>query len=201
MSRHGKSKGKSRSSKQPRRPSRADASVDDGQLAETPRTVAVKPSKPRKSLVAAEATGALPREDVVRQQPAAPPSRASAPVAPPSRIPTPAAAPEPSPESQAAESAVDTWQRSLQAARLGTVEVNRMLVDIGRRNFASGLDFARSLATARTPIEAARLQLAFFDERMKTLLHQAEALRALSADLVARANEPIRAQLRRGPRR
>ena len=31
---------------------------------------------------------------------------------------------------------------------------------------------------------------------MKTLLHQAEALRALSVDLVARANEPIREQLR-----
>jgi hypothetical protein len=190
MSRHGKSKSKSRSDKQPRRPSRADESADDAQLAETPRKSAVKPSKPRKSLVAAEATGALPREDVVRQEPAAPTSRAAA----------PARTPEPEPQA-AAESAVDSWQRSLQAARLGTVEVNRMLVDIGRRNFASGLDFARSLATARTPIEAVRLQLAFFDERMKTLLHQAEALRALSADLVARANEPIRAQIRRGLRR
>jgi hypothetical protein len=190
MSRHGKSKSKSRSDKQPRRPSRADESAGDAQLAETPRKSAVKPSKPRKSLVAAEATGALPREDVVRQEPAAPTSRAAA----------PARAPEPEPQA-AAESAVDSWQRSLQAARLGTVEVNRMLVDIGRRNFASGLDFARSLATARTPIEAVRLQLAFFDERMKTLLHQAEALRALSADLVARANEPIRAQIRRGLRR
>ena len=95
-----------------------------------------------------------------------------------------------------AESAAESWQRSFDAARRRTVEVNRLLLDIGRRNVASGFELARSLATARTPIEAAQLQLAFFDERMKTLLHQAEALRALSFDLFARANEPIREQLR-----
>lgn len=106
--------------------------------------------------------------------------------------PLAAVEPEASPEPKAAES----WQRSLDAARLGTVEVNRLLLDIGRRNIASGFELARSLATARTPIEAVQLQLAFFDERMRTLLHQAEALRALSVDLVARANEPIREQLR-----
>ena len=104
--------------------------------------------------------------------------------------------PEASPEPKAAESAAESWQRSFDAARLGTVEVNRLLLDIGRRNIASGFELARSLATARTPIEAVQLQLAFFDERMRTLLHQAEALRALSVDLVARANEPIREQLR-----
>ena len=110
--------------------------------------------------------------------------------------PLAAVEPEASPEPKAAESAAESWQRSLDAARLGTVEVNRLLLDIGRRNIASGFELARSLATARTPIEAVQLQLAFFDERMRTLLHQAEALRALSVDLVARANEPIREQLR-----
>lgn len=110
--------------------------------------------------------------------------------------PLAAVEPEASPEPKAAESAAESWQRSFDAARLGTVEVNRLLLDIGRRNIASGFELARSLATARTPIEAVQLQLAFFDERMRTLLHQAEALRALSVDLVARANEPIREQLR-----
>lgn len=110
--------------------------------------------------------------------------------------PLAAVEPEASPEPKAAESAAESWQRSFDAARLGTVEVNRLLLDIGRRNIASGFELGRSLATARTPMEAVQLQLAFFDERMRTLLHQAEALRALSVDLVARANEPIREQLR-----
>ena len=105
--------------------------------------------------------------------------------------PLAAVEPEASPEPKAAESAAESWQRSFDAARLGTVEVNRLLLDIGRRNIASGFELGRSLATARTPMEAVQLQLAFFDERMRTLLHQAEALRALSVDLVARANDPI----------
>ena len=61
------------------------------------------------------------------------------------------------------------------------------------------VEFARSLATARTPIEAARLQLAFFEERMKTMLDQAEALRALSVDVVAGATELIREHMRKRP--
>jgi hypothetical protein len=97
---------------------------------------------------------------------------------------------------RALESAVSTIERSLQAASQGTVEVNRMLLDIGRQNVASGLDLARSLAAAKSPIEAAQLHLAFWGERMKALLHQAEELRALSADLVAKANEPIREHMR-----
>lgn len=268
MSRHGKSKGKSRSDK--------------------PLSAKVKESRPEKSVVATEATGALPREDIVRQEPAPPPVRAKAPVAPepeptpppavaktpvapkpepkptavrakapvapkpeptpapvpakaavaPKPEPTPApvraeapvapkpeptpppvrakapAAPKPEPTppvrakaaviaepkvqpgSPPAESAVDTLQRSFYVARLGTVEVHRLLFDIGRRNVASGLDFAKSLAAAKTPVEAVRLQFAFFDERMKTLLRQAEELRSLSADLVAQANEPLREHLR-----
>jgi hypothetical protein len=184
MSRHGKSKGKSRGDKPQRGKSRSDESVGDGQLSDTPRKVKVNPPKPQKSVIATESTGALPREDVVRQELAPSPARVQ-----------PLAEPEALPEPPAAESAVETLQRSFQVARLGTVEVNCMLIDIGRRNVASGLDFARGLATARTLIEVARLQLAFFNERMKTLMHQAEELRALSADLVARANEPIREHL------
>jgi hypothetical protein len=44
-------------------------------------------------------------------------------------------------------------------------------------------------------MEAARLQLAFFDERMKALVDQAAELRALSAEFVAKANEPFRAHM------
>ena len=61
----------------------------------------------------------------------------------------------------------------------------------------SGLDLAKDLANAKSPLEFARLQMMFWDERMKALAAQAEELRALSAELVAKANEPIREHVRR----
>jgi hypothetical protein len=195
MSRHGKSKSKPRSSKQ-----RTDKLVDDDVVEAPERKVKAAAPKPQKRVVATETAGALPRENTVRQEPAPEPPRAKAQPAP---KPLPAKAeiakpdlptePVAASERAAVETAVESFQRSFQA----TVEVNRLLLDIGRSNFASGFEFARTLAGVRTPIEAARLQLAFFDERMKTLLQQAEELRALSAAHLARANEPIRAQMRR----
>jgi hypothetical protein len=144
------------------------------------------------------------------------PERAKAPVPPPPQPPVPerakaskrAAQPvrqqavTPSPDAaahqkHAVESAVDTMERSLKAAGQGTVAVNRKLIDIARANMASGLDLALDLATAKNPIEMARVQMAFWDERMKTLAAQAQELRALSAELVAEASESIREHVKR----
>jgi hypothetical protein len=41
-----------------------------------------------------------------------------------------------------------------------------------------------------------QLQIDFWDERLKALVSQAEELRALSAELVASTNEPIRQHMR-----
>jgi hypothetical protein len=195
MSRPGKSKSKPRSSKP-----RANKLAADDVVETPPRKVKAAAPKPQKRVVATETAGALPRENTVRQQPAAGAARAKPQPAPkprPAKVEAakPAVASEPvaASEQPAVESAVESFQRSFQA----TVEVNRLLLDIGRSNFASGVEFARTLVGVRTPIEAARLQLAFFDERLKTLLQQAEELRALSAAQLARANEPLRAQMRR----
>jgi hypothetical protein len=95
------------------------------------------------------------------------------------------------------ESAVDTMERSLKAAGQGTVAVNRKLIDIARANVASGLDLALDLATAKNPIEMARVQMAFWDARMKALASQAQELRTLSAELVAEANESFREHVKR----
>jgi Phasin protein len=88
--------------------------------------------------------------------------------------------------------ALESIERSFRAAGLGTVAVNRKLIDMARANVVSGFDLARDLAAASTPIEAARLHMAYFDERMKTLAAQAAELRALQAECVSRANEPLR---------
>jgi hypothetical protein len=91
----------------------------------------------------------------------------------------------------------ESIERSFRAAGFGTLAVNRKLIDIARANLSSGFDLAKDLAGAKTPLEAARLQMAFFDQRMKALAAQAQELRALQAELVEKANEPIREQLKR----
>lgn len=93
--------------------------------------------------------------------------------------------------------AFESIERSFRAAGFGTLAVNRKLIDIARANLSSGFDLAKDLAGAKTPLEAARLQMAFFDQRMKALAAQAQELRALQAELVEKANEPIREQLKR----
>jgi Phasin protein len=98
------------------------------------------------------------------------------------------------------ENAVDTFERSFKAAGQGTMAVNRKLIDFTRANVSSGLDFAMSLASAASPVQIMQLQMSYWDERMKVLASQAEELRALSAELVAKANEPIREQMRRARR-
>ena len=95
------------------------------------------------------------------------------------------------------ETAVDAFERTFKAAGQGTVEVNRKLLDFTRANVCSGFDFAMSLASASSPVQIMQLQMSFWDERMKVLASQAEELRVLSADLVAKTSEPIRAHMRR----
>jgi hypothetical protein len=93
--------------------------------------------------------------------------------------------------------AFESIERSFKAAGLGTVAVNRKIIDIARTNIASSFDLARELAGARTPLEAARLNMAFFDERMRALAAQAQELRALQAELVTTASAPLREHMLR----
>jgi hypothetical protein len=93
--------------------------------------------------------------------------------------------------------AFESIERSFRAAGLGTVAVNRKLIAMARANVVSGFDLARDLAAASTPLEAARLQMAYFDERMKTFAAQATELRALQAELVSGSNEPLRERMRK----
>ncbi len=135
-------------------------------------------SKPSKTI--AETAGALKREDTVL-------AAASASEA--------AQASKPAPHLLAG--AFESIERSLKAAGQGTVAVNRKLIDIARTNVSSGFDLALAVAAAKNPLEVARLQMAFFDQHMKALAAQAHELRALQAELVMRASEPIREHVKR----
>jgi hypothetical protein len=136
-----------------------------------------------------------------------PPRVAASPETPAPKTPAPKATPPaPQPPRVAAaaprllDNAVDTMERSLKAAGQGTVAVNRKLIDFAQQNLSSSLDLAKSLACARSPMQVMHLQVTYWDERMKVLASQAEELRALSAEIVAKANEPIREHMRRSLR-
>jgi len=97
----------------------------------------------------------------------------------------------------AVESAVDTLEKSLKAAMPVARKVNSKLVDIAQANMNSGLELARDLAGAKSPMEAMRLGMNYWHEHMGVFEAQAQELRMLSAEFVTTASEPIRAHIRR----
>ncbi len=62
------------------------------------------------------------------------------------------------------------------------------------RRYREAMSFR--LAAASSPAQIMQLQMDYWDERLKALVSQAQELRALSADLVAKTNEPIREHMR-----
>ncbi len=169
---------------------------------------AAKP-KPAKPAIAAEAKPAakpsIPPVEIAKPKPDVNPEPVAKPEAP-ARAEAPAAKPTPvvalaaikpavpfAPQQAAAlAGAAETLQQSFRAAGRGGLAVNRKLFDIAQANLQSGFDLARSLATARTPLEAAQLQFTFINERMKAFASQTEELRALSASCLEEASEPFR---------
>jgi len=96
---------------------------------------------------------------------------------------------------------VDTIEQSLKAAGRGTLAVNCKLIDFARTNINSGLDHAKDLAGARSPARILRLQFEYWQDCLATFADQARELRALSAELVANTNEPLRRAFFDGPPR
>lgn len=78
------------------------------------------------------------------------------------------------------------------AAGRGTVAVNCKLLDFAQMNVNSSLDYAKDLAAARSPVRIMRLQMEYWQDCFEAFASQAQELRALSAELVADANEPLR---------
>jgi hypothetical protein len=111
--------------------------------------------------------------------------------------PSPAPRPSPTPSKPALDGVVESFERSFKAAGQGALAMNVKLFDIARQNMISGLDFMTALAAAKHPADIARLQMSYWDERMRAMLSQTREIRALSAEIIANANEPIRAHIKR----
>lgn len=152
--------------------------------------------KPPKKIDAPEAVIAKAVEKLAAETMPAPAPAKTAPV--PSKLaPTVPLPPKFVLPAPAFDSTIDSFERSYKAAGQGVQALGVKLFDMARDNVTSGFEFWSSLATAKHPEDIARLQMSFWDERMKTLLDQARDLRTLSADIVAKTNEPIRAHIKK----
>jgi len=163
---------------------------------------AAKPAQPPPKPVAAKPapSAARPAQPAVKPEPkpAAPVARPAPAASEKASVASKPAAETPKAPQPLPESAADTIERSFRAAGQGTVAVNCKLLDFARANVNSGFDHAKDLAAARSPLRIMRLQMEYWHDCLETFASQAQELRALSVDLVANANEPIRQQLRRG---
>jgi phasin len=91
----------------------------------------------------------------------------------------------------ALEAAVDTMEKSFDAAGQGAVALNRKIIDIAQRNVNSGFDLANSLAGAKNLAEMMELQGAYWRKQFGALAAQAEEVRALSTKVTADTAEPV----------
>ncbi len=153
-----------------------------------------KPASKRVS--AAKMDEAVIRETVVPKAPAPAPAKAPAPV--------PVLVNAIMPEERLSESfddvvdsAVQTLEKSFEAAMPVARAVNRKLVDIAQTNMNAGFELARDLAGAKTPMEAMRLQMTYWQDCVGVFGSQAQELRTLAGEFMTTANEPIRAHMRR----
>lgn len=88
---------------------------------------------------------------------------------------------------------VGAAMRSLQASVPAAIAVNTKLADIAHANVSAGLELARDLASAKTPMDAMRLGVSYWFSHMNAVQAQARALQGLSAAWVKTASEPVRA--------
>ena len=84
-------------------------------------------------------------------------------------------------------SATPSLGLSLQATVPAAVAVNTKLVDIAQSNVSAGLELARGLAGAKSPIEAMTLGVAYWFNHMGAVQAQARELQSLSAAWVKTA--------------
>ena len=95
----------------------------------------------------------------------------------------------------ALEAAVDTMEKSFDAAGQGAVALNRKILDIAQRNVSSGFDLAKSLAGAKNLADFVELQTAYWQKQLDALTAQVEEVRALSTKVTADTAEPIKAHV------
>jgi phasin family protein len=102
---------------------------------------------------------------------------------------------------QALEDATAAVGVSMDRAGQGATQFNTKAFDMAQANLNAGFEFARSLASVRTPNEAMELQAMFMRDQLAVLKSQSEELQQLATRITAEATTPIQQQVTRSAER
>ena len=94
----------------------------------------------------------------------------------------------------ALEAAVDTLERTFDAAAQGAFALNRKIIEIARQNLDSGFDLAKSLVGAKNLAEIVELQAAYWGKLFGALRPQTEEVRTLASNVATDTVGPTKAQ-------
>ena len=165
-------------------------------IAAKPKTAKPKTTKPKtgkskavaKSKAAAKTSSRAPTKAPVKKAANAAAKAVSKAKVPAKSVKT--ARPKPVSQSKAAAPALATpsFGLSFQATVPAAVAMNTKLVDIAHSNVSAGLELARDLAGAKSPMEAMRLGVAYWFNHMGAVQAQARELQSLSAAWVKTAS-------------
>jgi hypothetical protein len=94
----------------------------------------------------------------------------------------------------ALEAAVDTLERTFDAAAQGAFALNRKIIEIARQNLDSSFDLAKSLVGAKNLAEIVELQAAYWGKLFGALRPQTEEVRTLASNVATNTVGPTNAQ-------
>jgi phasin len=94
----------------------------------------------------------------------------------------------------ALEAAVDTLERSFDAAAQGAFALNRKIIEIARQNLDSSFDLAKSLVGAKNLAEIVELQAAYWGRLFGALRPQTEEVRTLASNVATDTVGPTKAK-------
>jgi phasin len=97
----------------------------------------------------------------------------------------------------ALEAALETLEKSFDAAGQGAVALNRKIIEIAQRNLNSGFDLANQLAGAKNLAEIVELQAAYWRKQIDALTAQAEEVRSLATKVAADTAAPTKEHMTR----
>jgi phasin len=97
----------------------------------------------------------------------------------------------------AVEDSVGVLEESLDKAGQGVSAMNRKVIDITQTNLNSGLDLAKSLASAKDFAQVMELQSGYARQQFETLAAQAEEIRVLAAKVANDTAEPFKSHISR----
>lgn len=98
---------------------------------------------------------------------------------------------------QALEDATSALEAALDKAGKGAAELNVKTMEMAQKNLNSGFEFAKKLASAKTPSEFVELQAAYMREQTEVMRAQAEEIQELAAKIATEATSPIQQQFSR----